>query len=134
MRARLFALAIGLLLLTVVMVNISAFEYLSETMSEAASAALMAGVNAILALIAIVVAVRMQPGPEEAMVQDIREMALTELSADLDGVKDEFNRISGDLNTIRSGVSQALGLLKPGGSSVASLAPVLGLITTMLKK
>ena len=38
MRARLFALAIGLLLLTVVMVNVAAFEYLSQTMSEAAAA------------------------------------------------------------------------------------------------
>lgn len=134
MRARLFAMAIGLLLLTVVMVNVAAFEYLSETMSAAAAAGIMAFVNGILAVIVIVVATRVQPGPEEEMVQDIREMALTELSADLDGVKDDFNRISNDLNNIRSGVGQALGLLKPGRSAAGSLMPVLGLITSMLKK
>lgn len=134
MRARLFAMAIGLLLLTVVMVNVAAFEFLSETMSEAAAAALMALVNGVLAVIVIVVAMRLQPGPEEAMVRDIREMALAELSADLDGVKDDFNRISSDLDTIRSGVGQALGLLKPGGSAAGSLVPLLGLITSMLKK
>ena len=85
-------------------------------------------------VIVIFAATRVQPGPEEAMVQDIREMALAELSADLDDVKDEFNRISGDLNSIRSGVGQALGFLKPGGSAAGSLMPVLGLITSMLKK
>lgn len=134
LRVRLFAMAIGLLLLAVVMFNVAAFEYLSETMSEAAAAGLLALVNAVLALIVIFVATRVQPGQEEAMVQDIREMALTELSAELDGVKDEFNRISTDVNTIRSGVSQALGFLRPGGSAAGSLTPLLGLITAMLKK
>jgi hypothetical protein len=134
MRARLFAMAIGLLLLTVVMVNLAAFEFLSQTMSEAAAAGTMALVNGILAVIVIFGATRVQPGPEEAMVQDIREMALAELSADLDEVKDEFNRISSDLDSIRSGVGQALGFLKPGGSAAGSLMPVIGLITSMLKK
>lgn len=134
MRARLFAMAIGLLLLTVVMINVAAFEFLSQTMTEAAAAATVALVNAVLAAIAILAATRVQPGPEEAMVQDIREMALAELSADLDGVKDEFNRVSTDLNNIRSGVGQALDFLKPGGSAAGSLMPVLSLITSMLKK
>lgn len=134
MRARLFAMAIGLLLLTVVMVNVAAFEFLSESMSEAAAAGLMALVNGILALIVIFAAARIQPGQEEAMVQEIREMALTELTADIDGVKDEFNRISTDVKTIRSNVSQALGFLRPGGSAAGSLTPLLGLITAMLKK
>lgn len=133
-RARLFAMAIGLLLLTVVMTNVAAFEFLSETMSEAAAAGLMALVNGILAIIVIFAATRVQPGPEEDMVKDIREMALTELTADIDGVKDEFNRVSTDLNKIRSGVSQALGFLRPGGSTGGSIAPLLGLITAMLKK
>ena len=134
MRAQLFAMAIGLLLLAVVMVNVAGFEFLSETMSEGSAAATMALVNGALAVIVIFAATRIQPGPEEAMVQDIREMALAELSADADGVKEEFNRISTDLKSIRSGVSQALGFLRPGSSAAGSLTPLLGLITSMLKK
>ena len=61
-----------LLLLTVVMVNVAAFEFLSQTMSEAAAAGIMAAVNGLLAVIVIMAATRVQPGPEEAMVQDIR--------------------------------------------------------------
>lgn len=134
MRTRLFAMAIGMLLLAVVMINVAAYQYLSELMSEAAAALVVSAINGVLAIIVIVVATRLKAGPEEAMVHDIREMALTELSADLDEVRDEFNRIGTELNTIRSGVGQALGFLKPGGSATGSLMPVLSLITSMLKK
>lgn len=134
MRGRLFSLALGLLLLTVIMINVAAYQFLSETMSEAAAALIIAGVNGALALIMIVSAMRIQPGPEEDMVQDIREMALTELSSDIAVVKDEFDRVTTDLANIKSGVSKALGLFKPGASAAGSITPVLGLITAMLKK
>lgn len=134
MRGRLFALALGLLLLTVIMINVAAYQYLSETMSEAAAALIIAGVNGALAVIMIISAMRVQPGPEEDMVQDIREMALAELSSDIAVVKDEFDRVTTDLANIKSGVSKALGLFKPGASAAGSITPVLGLITAMLKK
>ena len=134
MRGRLVALALGLLLLTVVMINVAMYQYLSETMSEAAAALAIAGINGALAVILIVSALRIKPGPEEAMVQDIREMAMAELSADFENVKDEFNQVAADLGNIKSGVSKALGLFKPGASAAGSITPVLGLITSMLKK
>ena len=132
-RGRLYALALGLLLLTVIMVNLAAYQYLSETMSEAAAALVIAGVNAALAVAMLIYAASIKAGPEEDMVQDIREMAMTELSADLEVVKDEFNQAISDLENIKSGVSKALGMFR-GGGSAGSIAPVLGLITSMLKK
>lgn len=133
-RARLFAVAIGLAMLTVIMVNLAAYQYLSETLSAAQAALIIGLFNALLAVVAIILASRVQPGPEEAMVQDIREMVLTELSADMDAVKDEFVQIGGDLQNIKSGVSKALGIFKGTGSGLGSTAQVLGLITSMLKK
>jgi hypothetical protein len=133
-RGRLFAMAIGMILLTVVMVNLAAYQYLAETRSEAMSALIVGFVNALLAVAVIVSAMRIQPGPEEEMVRDIREMALTELSADMDAVKDEFTQIGADLEKIKSGVSSAVGIFKSGGSGLGSLGPALGLITSMLKK
>jgi len=79
-------------------------------------------------------AMRIQPGPEEGMVEDIRELALTELSADMDAVKDEFMEVKNDLEKIKASVSSALGMFKSGGAGVSSIAPILGLITSMLKK
>ena len=68
------------------------------------------------------------------MVKDIRELALTELSADIDAVKDEFAEVGNDLKKIKAGVTSALGVFKTGGAGIGSLAPVLSLITSMLKK
>ena len=133
LRARLFAMAIGLLLLMVVMLNVAAFEFFSEVMSEGAAGLTIAGINGFLALVVILVALRIQPGPEEAMVHDIREMALTELSADLDAVKGEFGRIRDDVNSIKSGLSRAKAMISPNAPG-GSLVPALGLITSMLRK
>jgi hypothetical protein len=134
MRGRLYAVAIGLILLTVIMVNLSAYQYLSETRSAAAAALIVGFVNAVLAVIVIVMAMRIEPGPEEDMVRDIRELALTELSADMDAVKEDFTQVKNDLGKIKTGVSSALGMFKSGGAGVSSIAPILGLITSMLKK
>jgi len=133
-RARLFSIAIGLLMLTVIMVNVAAYEYLSASQGTAMAALIVGGVNGILAIIVIFLATRVKAGPEEDMVRDIRELAITELSSDVDGVKQEFTRMGEDLDKIKSGVSSALGVFKSGGIGVGSAGPVLGLITSMLKK
>ena len=59
---------------------------------------------------------------------------MAELSADFENVRDEFNRVAADLGNIKSGVSKALGMFRPGASAAGSITPVLGLITSMLKK
>jgi hypothetical protein len=133
-RSRLYAIALGMVLLTVVMLNIAAFEYLSTQMSDAMAAVTMAIVNAILAMLLIFVATRIQPGPEEEMVKEIRDLALTELSADADGIRRRFTQISSDVERIRSGFSSVSGIFGSSGSSLGSLGPLLGMLTSMLKK
>ncbi len=133
-RGRLFAIAIGLILITVLMVNLAAYQYLAETQSEAMSAMIVGLVNALLAVMLMISAMRVKPGPEEAMVREIREMAMSELSADIDNMKGEFAQVSDDLNKIKTGVSSALGVFRGGGSNLGAVGPALGLITAMLKK
>lgn len=133
-RSRLFAIALGIVLITVVMLNIAAFEYFSTQMTDAMAALTLAIANAVLAVVIIVVATRIQPGPEEEMVREIREMALTELSADADGIKQNFAQISSDLERIRSGFSSVSGMFGSSGGGFGSLGPLLGMLTSMLKK
>jgi hypothetical protein len=133
-RSRLYAVALGMVLLTVVMLNIAAFEYLSTQMSDAMAALTMAIVNAVVAMLLMFVATRIQPGPEEEMVKEIRELALTELSADVHGFKNKFTQISSDLERIRSGFSSVSGIFGSSGNSLGSLGPLLGMLTSMLKK
>jgi hypothetical protein len=133
-RSRLYAVALGMVLLTVIMVNIAAYEYLSTIKGEPVAALIVALVNAVLAVLVIFSASRIQPGPEEEMVKEIRELALTELSADADGIRQNFAQISSDIERIRSGFSTVSGALGSAQAGLGSLSPVLGLLTSMLKK
>lgn len=133
-RSRLYAVALGMILLTVVMVNIAAYEYLSTVKGDAMAALLVALANALLSVLVIFVASRIRPGPEEEMVKEIRELALAELSADADGIKQNFAQISSDIERIRSGFSSVSGVLGSAHGGLASLGPMLGMLTSMLKK
>ncbi len=133
-RARYYALALGLVLLTVIMVNVAAFHFLSETRSAAEAALIVAGVNAALAIVMVVLAMRVKPSAEEAMVQEVRQLALQELSTDLDVVKEDLAQVTENVKQIRSGVNSAMGMFRSAGSGLGSLSPALRLITSMLKK
>ncbi len=132
-RSRLYAIALGMVLLTVIMVNLAAYEYLSSLKGETVAALIVALANAISAVLVILVASRIKPGPEEEMVREIREMALTELSADVDDIKQSFAQIGSDIERIRSGFSSVSGVLGSAQAGLGSLSPVLGLLTGMLK-
>ena len=133
-RSQLYAIAVGMILLTVIMVNIAAYQWLSALKGAPVAALIVASANAVLAVIVIFVASRIQPGPEEEMVKEIRELALTELSADAEGVRQKFEQISGDVERIRSRFSSVSDALGSAQSGLGSLSPMLGMLTSMLKK
>jgi hypothetical protein len=130
-RIKLYSIALGLLLLTVVMVNVGAYQYLSQTHGNTVAAFLVAAANGVLAIGLIYAGRQRPPGPEEEMVREIRDMAMTELSADVDGIKQEFTQLGDDVKRIRSGFA---GLTGGGGIGWASLGPIVGLLTDLLKK
>ena len=131
-RFKLYSIAIGLLLLTVVMVNVGAYQFLSQTYGNSMAAFLVAAANGVLAIGLIYAGRERPPGPEEQMVQEIREMALTELSADVDAIKQDFTQLGADVERIRTGFTALTG---GGGVSAgwASLGPIVGLLTELLK-
>jgi hypothetical protein len=133
-RSRLYVIALGMVLLTVVMINIAAYEYLSTLKGEAIAALLVALANGVLAVLVLFAASRIKAGPEEEMVKEIRELALSELSADAEGVKQSFAQISADVERIRSRFSSVSGIFGSGHSGLGSLGPLLGMLTSMLKK
>lgn len=126
----LVAIAIGLILLVVVMVNIGTYELLAASYGDANGAFLVAGGNAILAVLTFFVGRQLKPGAEEKMVQEIRELALAELSADAEGVKQSFASIARDVKGIQSSFSTfGVGL----GAGLTSLGPLIGLLVDTLK-
>lgn len=132
-RASLLAIAGGLLLLAVVMVDVGAYFLLVQTYSQSASAFLVAGANAVLGVIVAIIACRLRPGEEEQLARQIREMALDELHADLDELKDEYEKVGSDVKRIRTGFSF---LARSGSISagLASVAPVISVIVDTIKE
>lgn len=126
------AIALGLAILAVGMINIGIFELLAETYGRVKGAFYLAGGNGVLAAIVVFVAQRSKPGLEEEMVAEIREMALTELQADADEIKEEYDRIADRVRKIEHAVS---GLTGSGSSlsKLASVSPVVELAVHALK-
>jgi hypothetical protein len=126
------AIALGLAILAVGMVNIGIFELVAESYGRVKGAFYLAGGNGLLAAIVVLVAQLAKPGLEEEMVAEIREMALAELQSDADEVKAEFERIADRVRKIESSVSALTG----SGSSLSKLStlgPVVELATHALK-
>jgi len=126
------AIALGLAILAVGMINIGIFELLAETYGRVKGAFYLAGANGVLAALVVFIAQRSKPGLEEEMVEEIREMALAELQADADEVKEEFHRVAERVRKIEDAVA---GLTGSGSSlsKLTSLSPVVELAVHALK-
>lgn len=132
-RATLLAIAVGLLLLAVVMINIGVYDFLSRTQTPSMAAFLVAAGDGVFAVLAVIIAMRLGPGPEEQMARQIREMAFDELAEDVDDLKDELAKVGTDVKRIRTGFS----LLARSGSissGLASIAPVISVIADTIKE
>ena len=128
----LFAVALVFALIALGMLNFAGYHALAEVQSPAVAALLIAGIDAILALIVIAISRGAGPNPEqEKVVRDIRDLAYNELSADFDEVKAKVGQVTEDVNRIRSGLSAF-----SGGSvgAASNLTPLLGLLVTAIKK
>jgi hypothetical protein len=130
-RALLTAIGIGLIILTVAMVNVGLFHVASARISNAGAAFLIAAINALLGGLIILVASRLRPGPEERIVQEIREMALQELSTEATEFKQQVGEVQADLQRIRSSVAALTSGAGLGG--IGALGPVLGMLIDALK-
>lgn len=94
-RAKLYAVAIGLILLTIVMVNVGAYKLIAESVGDANSAFLIAIGDGLLAVIIFLVASRVRPGAEEDMAREIRELVLRDVTADANQIKEGISGLAG---------------------------------------
>ncbi|MEM7138386.1 MAG: hypothetical protein AAF500_17535 [Myxococcota bacterium] len=127
------AVAVGLALLAVGMVNLGAFEYLAEAHGKADAAFLLAGANGLLAALLALASQRARSRPEEEMVREIREMAMNELAADAGLVRAELQRMTGHVRRIEDGLSALSSASSSGVAMMASVGPVLEMIVQALK-
>ena len=81
--------ALGLLavLITLIMLNVTVYLYLSTTYSNFEAAAILSGMNLLVAILFFVIASRQDRGAEAASIEDIRNFAWDQVSTDIDEVK-----------------------------------------------
>ena len=117
-QAAFYLVAVLLAVLAVGMLNIALYHFLAARLDNAGAALAVAVVDVALAAAAVVVAGRLQLGPEADAAQTLREMTMAELMADAERVKAELAEMHDDIKKIRTAVT---GFLSLGGLNVASV-------------
>ena len=80
-------LALLAVLVTLLMLNITVYLYLSTTHTPLESAATLTGLNLVVAILFFVIASKQDRGAEAASIEDIRDFAWDQVSTDIDEVK-----------------------------------------------
>ena len=131
-RAMLAGISGVLLLTALIMINVGAYQLLSAASGVTMGAFLLAAINGALGLLPLLISKKAKTGPEEKLVQEIHDMALSDLTADVQDAQRRFAELGQDVKNIQS----SFNAISQGGLSakVAGLAPLLGLVIEMLKR
>ncbi len=127
-RIMLSALSIGCIFVALVFLNMGVFYQFTESAVASRAAFILAAANMCLAIVPQLLKRQAKPGPEEKMVEEIRDMAMAEITRDVDGVVANVSSIGNGLKQLTSGGSPF------GGGSLATLTPILAFIIDFLKK
>jgi hypothetical protein len=127
--ASLTAISIGCIFVALVFVNVGFFFMLTDSAVDSRAAFILAGGNFGLAVIPFLLRGQFKPGPEEAMVREIREMAADEVVKDINNVTDEIAAVGSGIKQLRAGVSSF-----GGGGGMGALGSALPLVIDLLKK
>lgn len=96
----LYAFAGLVSLIALVMLNVAAFHALGTLMSPQMAALTVAIANAALAVVLVLVAGRLAPGPELEPVTELRDLAMAELETEVEGLVDEARDLSANVRRI----------------------------------
>jgi len=130
----LLALAVGMVVLTVVMLNVGTFALLADSVGYANAGFIMAGANALLATVLVILALILKPGREEQMAREIREMVVHDISSDAEKVKEQVTKVSDGVREFQSGLSSFSAGIHGGLSSLASLGPLISSILDLIRR
>jgi hypothetical protein len=114
-----FVLAAALFgLLALAMLNVAFYLFLAPRFDPAWAALAVAGLDALLAVVAVVAASRLELGPEAEAAASIRDLASDELAADAERLRAQLDDLGQDIKRIRAAVT---GTAQPGGISLPAV-------------
>ena len=122
------AISVGCVFIALVFVDLGLFFWLTQSAMHARAAFIVAGANLLLAAIPFLLRQRSKPGSEEQMVREIRDMAMDEVTKDVDALAQGVTALGDSFQQLKGGVASF------AGGGLPALAPALTLVIDLLKK
>lgn len=100
-------IAIGLIavLAALVMLNIALYLYLESNNTPLVSVVILAGINVVTAVLFFLIASRQEMGSEAESMREIRDFAWSQVSDDIDEVKQNVTEFKNSMQRVSSGVN-----------------------------
>jgi hypothetical protein len=125
------ALGLVAVLVTLVMVNITAYLYLAATRTPLEAAAILTGLNIAVAVLFFILASRQSVGAEAASIEDIRDFAWEQVSSDLDEVKQQANDFKNSVVKVKKTVD---GFTTGDAFGIKKVLPIITTLIDLNKK
>ena len=125
------ALGLVAVLVTLVMVNITASLYLAATRTPLEAAAILTGLNIAVAVLFFLLASRQSVGAEAASIEDIRDFAWEQVSSDLDEVKQQANDFKNSVVKVKKTVD---GFTTGDAFGIKKVLPIITTLIDLNKK
>jgi outer membrane murein-binding lipoprotein Lpp len=87
------------------MFNMAGYFALEQSVGSPAAALIVGIVDVLVAGLLLAVAQGLQPGPEEDMVREVRDMAINEIGADVEDVQQKLVQLRDDVEAVRSNIT-----------------------------
>lgn len=118
-------------LLALAMLNVALYLFLAPRFDPALAALAVAGLDALVAIVAVAVASRLELGPEAEAAASIRDLASDELAADAERLRAQLDDLGRDIKRIRSAVT---GIVQPGGLGLPVIFQWLMMLVGFLRR
>lgn len=93
-------------LIAVSMLNLAAYLALITVVTKPLAALIVAVINLVIAGLLVAIAQGLQPGPEEEMLREVRDIALGDLGSEVDDVQAQLLQLREDVEGVRASVTQ----------------------------
>ena len=104
-RISLMTLAALVGLFAIAMLNVAGYVYLTPVLEPTGAALVVAAADAIVAAILALAALPQKPGPEVRVLEEIRDMALSDLETEARSVQAELRHVRTEIESVRQAVN-----------------------------
>jgi len=118
-------------LIGLAMLNVALYFSLTPQIGPAPAALVVAGLNLLFAIIAVIIAGRLGLGAEADAAESIRDIASTELATEAERLRSQLDDLGHDIKRMSAAVT---GITQPGGIGLPTLFQWLMTLVSYLRR